>query len=77
MAPSIGWKRASDPNADEGADAEGGLVGATDPGEMTVEKFAPNGLAVEPGTPEALARRNKAETAKWERAIRDAKIEPQ
>jgi tripartite-type tricarboxylate transporter receptor subunit TctC len=41
------------------------------------EKFAPNGLAVEPGTPEALTQRNRAETVKWERAIRDAKIEPQ
>ena len=28
-------------------------------------------------TPEALARRNQAETVKWQKAIRDAKIEPQ
>ena len=41
------------------------------------EKFEPNGFAVEPGTPEALARRNRAETLKGERALRDAKIEPQ
>ena len=41
------------------------------------DKFAPNGFAVEPGTPEALAARNKVETAKWEKAIRDAKIEAQ
>lgn len=41
------------------------------------EKFAANGFAVEPGTPEALAQRNKAETLKWAKAIRDAKIEPQ
>jgi tripartite-type tricarboxylate transporter receptor subunit TctC len=41
------------------------------------EKFAANGFAVEPGTPEALAARNKVETAKWAKAIRDAKIEPQ
>ena len=41
------------------------------------DKFAPNGFAVEPGTPEALAARNKAETAKWAKAIRDAKIEQQ
>ena len=41
------------------------------------DKFAPNGFAVEPGTPEALAQRNKVETAKWEKAIRDAKIEAQ
>ena len=41
------------------------------------DKFAPNGFAVEPGTPEALAARNKVETAKWEKAIRAAKIEAQ
>ncbi len=41
------------------------------------EKFAATGFAVEPGTPEALAQRNKAETLKWGKAIRDAKIEPQ
>ncbi len=41
------------------------------------EKFAANGFAVEPGTPEALAQRNKAETLKWGKAIRDAKIELQ
>ena len=41
------------------------------------DKFAPNGFAVEPGSPEALAQRNKLETAKWEKAIREAKIEPQ
>jgi tripartite-type tricarboxylate transporter receptor subunit TctC len=41
------------------------------------DKFAPNGFAIDPGTPEALAQRNKAETVKWEKAIRDAKIEPQ
>ena len=41
------------------------------------EKFAPNGFSVEPGTPDDLARRNKAETAKWAKAIKDAKIEQQ
>jgi tripartite-type tricarboxylate transporter receptor subunit TctC len=41
------------------------------------DKFANLGFAVEPGTPDDLARRNRAETAKWEKAIRDAKIEPQ
>ena len=41
------------------------------------EKFAPIGFAVEPGTPDALAQRGKSETAKWAKAIRDAKIEPQ
>jgi tripartite-type tricarboxylate transporter receptor subunit TctC len=42
-----------------------------------LEKFEPNGFAVEPGTPEALAARNRTETAKWEKAIRDAGIEAQ
>jgi tripartite-type tricarboxylate transporter receptor subunit TctC len=41
------------------------------------DKFAANGFAVEPGTPEALAQRNRVETLKWEKAIRDAKIESQ
>jgi len=41
------------------------------------EKFAAIGFAVEPGTPEALAQRTKLETAKWAKAIADAKIEPQ
>jgi tripartite-type tricarboxylate transporter receptor subunit TctC len=41
------------------------------------EKFAGIGFVVEPGTPEALAQRSKLETAKWAKAIRDAKIEPQ
>lgn len=41
------------------------------------EKFASLGFAIDPGTPEALAVRNKAETVKWAKAIRDAKIETQ
>jgi tripartite-type tricarboxylate transporter receptor subunit TctC len=41
------------------------------------EKFASIGFVVEPGTPEALAQRNKRETAKWAKAIKDAKIEQQ
>ncbi|MFO1285927.1 MAG: tripartite tricarboxylate transporter substrate binding protein [Rubrivivax sp.] len=41
------------------------------------EKFASLGFVVDAGTPEALAQRNKLETAKWAKAIRDAKIEPQ
>jgi len=41
------------------------------------EKFVHIGFMVEPGTPEALARRTQAESAKWAKAIRDAKIEPQ
>ena len=41
------------------------------------DKFASIGFAVDPGTPEALAQRSRLETAKWAKAIRDAKIEPQ
>ena len=41
------------------------------------EKFAATGFTIDPGTPEALAQRNKVETAKWGKAIRDARIEPQ
>ena len=41
------------------------------------ERFAPLGFMVEPGTPEALAQRTRTESAKWAKAIRDAKIEPQ
>ena len=41
------------------------------------EKFEAIGFSIDPGTPEQLAQRNRAETAKWEKAIRDAKIEAQ
>jgi tripartite-type tricarboxylate transporter receptor subunit TctC len=41
------------------------------------EKFAPIGFVVDPGTPDALAQRGRLETAKWAKAIREAKIEPQ
>jgi tripartite-type tricarboxylate transporter receptor subunit TctC len=41
------------------------------------DKFEAIGFSIDPGTPEALAKRNAAETAKWEKAIREAKIEPQ
>ncbi|HEY8359571.1 MAG TPA: tripartite tricarboxylate transporter substrate binding protein [Ramlibacter sp.] len=41
------------------------------------DKFAPIGFVVEPGTPQQLAERSRLETAKWAKAIRDAKIEPQ
>ena len=41
------------------------------------EKFAGIGFVTEPGTPEALAQRTRAETAKWAKAIREAKIELQ
>jgi len=41
------------------------------------EKFAAIGFAVDPGTPADLAKRGTLETAKWAKAIKDAKIEPQ
>jgi tripartite-type tricarboxylate transporter receptor subunit TctC len=41
------------------------------------DKFAGIGFAVEPGSPADLARRSVTETAKWAKAIKDAKIEPQ
>jgi tripartite-type tricarboxylate transporter receptor subunit TctC len=41
------------------------------------EKFAAIGFAVQPGTPDDLAKRGALETAKWAKAIQDAKIEPQ
>lgn len=40
-------------------------------------KFESIGFDIDPGTPEQLARRNRDETVKWERAIREAKIEAQ
>jgi tripartite-type tricarboxylate transporter receptor subunit TctC len=41
------------------------------------DRFSATGFMIDPGTPDALAQRNKVETAKWAKAIRDAKIEPQ
>jgi tripartite-type tricarboxylate transporter receptor subunit TctC len=41
------------------------------------EKFANIGFVTEPGTPQALAERTRVETAKWAKAIREARIEPQ
>jgi len=42
------------------------------------DRFASNlGFTVEPGTPEALAKRTQAETAKWASMVKVAKIEPQ
>jgi tripartite-type tricarboxylate transporter receptor subunit TctC len=42
-----------------------------------LERFAALGFETAPASPEALAQRSKAETAKWAKAIRDAKIEAQ
>ena len=42
------------------------------------DKFASNlGFTVEPGTPDALAKRTQTETAKWANYVKIAKIEPQ
>ncbi len=41
------------------------------------DRFQAIGFDIDPGTPDALGKRNQAETAKWAKAIRDAKIEPQ
>jgi tripartite-type tricarboxylate transporter receptor subunit TctC len=41
------------------------------------DKFAGIGFAVQPGTPDDLAKRGVVETAKWSKAIKDAGIEPQ
>ena len=42
-----------------------------------LERFSALGFETAPASPEALAQRTKTETAKWARAIREAKIEPQ
>jgi len=42
-----------------------------------IEKFSALGFETTPASPEALAQRSRAETAKWARAIREAKIEPE
>ena len=41
------------------------------------DKFSSLGFEIDPGPPEALAQRNRREAAKWAKAIKDAKIEPQ
>ena len=42
-----------------------------------LERFSVLGFETAPASPEALAQRTKAETAKWAKVIREAKIEPQ
>jgi tripartite-type tricarboxylate transporter receptor subunit TctC len=42
-----------------------------------LERFSALGFETAPASPEALAQRTKTETAKWARAIREAKIEAQ
>lgn len=48
---------------------------ATD--KTILERFSALGFETAPASPEALAQRSKAETAKWAKAIPDAKIEEQ
>jgi tripartite-type tricarboxylate transporter receptor subunit TctC len=40
-----------------------------------LERFAALGFETSPGTPQAMAERTKVETAKWAKAIREARIE--
>ena len=42
-----------------------------------LERFSALGFETSPASPEALAQRSKTETAKWAKAIREAKIEAQ
>ena len=42
-----------------------------------LERFSALGFETSPGSPDALAQRSKTETAKWAKAIREAKIEAQ
>jgi tripartite-type tricarboxylate transporter receptor subunit TctC len=42
-----------------------------------LERFSALGFETAPASPDALAQRSKTETAKWAKAIREAKIEPQ
>jgi len=42
-----------------------------------LERFSALGFGTSPGTPQALAERTRVETAKWAKAIREARIEPE
>jgi tripartite-type tricarboxylate transporter receptor subunit TctC len=42
-----------------------------------LDRFAALGFETSPGTPQALAERTRVETAKWAKAIREARIEPE
>jgi hypothetical protein len=42
-----------------------------------LDKFSSIGFETAPASPDALAQRSRTETAKWAKAIRDAKIEPE
>ena len=42
-----------------------------------IERFYAMGFETQPGTPEALAKKIKLETAKWAKAIKEAGIEPE
>ena len=42
-----------------------------------LERFSALGFETAPGTPQALAERTRVETAKWAKAIREARIEPE
>ena len=42
-----------------------------------VERFSAMGFETQPGSPEALDKKIKLETAKWAKAIKDAGMEPE
>jgi tripartite-type tricarboxylate transporter receptor subunit TctC len=42
-----------------------------------LDRFSSIGFETSPGTPDALAQRTRVETAKWAKAIRETKIEPE
>lgn len=54
-----------------------GAINAAANSKDLQDKFEAIGFSIDPGTPEQLAQRNRAETLKWEKAIREAKIEAQ
>jgi tripartite-type tricarboxylate transporter receptor subunit TctC len=46
----------------------------TDP--AVVERFQSHGAQVEPGTPDALSTKVKAELARWSRVVKQARLAP-
>jgi len=53
------------------------LIAAQRAQNLVDSRFQTVGFVVEPDTPAALARRTQVETAKWAKAVKEAKIEPQ
>jgi tripartite-type tricarboxylate transporter receptor subunit TctC len=42
-----------------------------------IERFQSHGAQVEPGTPDALARKVAAELARWSKVVKQARLTPQ